>query len=83
MQRPCICITRWPIDALDAGKHVYCEKTMTYDIDQAQKMIKAVQDTNRVFQVGYQTRSNPLVQKIRDMIINGACGQITHIRCSY
>ncbi|NIR67307.1 MAG: Gfo/Idh/MocA family oxidoreductase [Aliifodinibius sp.] len=71
------------MDALQADKHIYCEKTMTYNIEQAHQLTEAVTRFDRVFQVGYQTRNNPLIGEIRKMIRSGACGQITHIRCNY
>jgi predicted dehydrogenase len=71
------------LDALAAGKHVFCEKTMTYSIEQALDLVKKVKQSAKVFQVGYQTRNNPLIQEIREMIQSGYCGRITHIRCNY
>ncbi|MNY35503.1 Inositol 2-dehydrogenase [compost metagenome] len=48
---------RMAVDAIDAGKHVYVEKTMTYDIDQAISLEKKVMGhPGLVFQVGYQYR---------------------------
>ena len=43
-------------DALDAGKHIYLEKTMTYDIPGALELNKLVKDSGLTFQVGYQHR---------------------------
>lgn len=74
---------RMAVDALDAGKHVFCEKTMTYNIKQAIDLEQKVIGTDLVFQVGYQTRNNPLIQRIRQMIQNKYCGRLTHVRCNY
>jgi predicted dehydrogenase len=71
------------IDTLAAGKHVFCEKTMTHTIEQAVDLVKQVNQSGKIFQVGYQTRNNPLISEIREMIQSGYCGQITHIRCTY
>ncbi|MFZ1289895.1 MAG: Gfo/Idh/MocA family oxidoreductase [Melioribacteraceae bacterium] len=71
------------IDALDAGKHVYCEKTMTHTIEQAIQLVQKVKDSKKTFQVGYQLPYNPLYQEIKEMITAGACGQITQIACTY
>ncbi|MBN2367237.1 MAG: Gfo/Idh/MocA family oxidoreductase [Calditrichaeota bacterium] len=70
-------------DALDADKHVFCEKTMTYNIEQALLLEKAVKSSGKIFQVGYQTRSNPLFAEIHEMINNGYLGALTHVRCNY
>ena len=71
------------LDTLDAGKHIICEKTMTSNTEQALLLSKAVKDTKYVFQVGYQWQSSPLFNKIHQMVNDGDCGQITHIRCNY
>lgn len=56
-------------DAVLAGKHVYVEKTMTYNIEQALALRKLVkQYPNQVFQVGYQYRYSPLYFRVKEMI---------------
>ena len=71
------------LDALDAGKDIICEKTMTLNTEEALGLSKAVKNSDRVFQVGYQWQSSPLFKKIHEMVRDGDCGQITHIRCNY
>lgn len=69
--------------ALDAGKHIYCEKTLAYDIAQSLAITRAAGTSSRVFHVGYQERSSPLFQQIRRLIDNGACGMIASIDCCW
>ena len=45
------------IDALHAGKHVYCEKPLSLTVDEGKQLIKAVEETGKTFQVGTQQRS--------------------------
>jgi len=45
------------IDALRAGKDVYCEKPLTLTIDEGKRICQAVRETGRVVQVGTQQRS--------------------------
>jgi predicted dehydrogenase len=49
--------TRIAIDALQAGKHVYCEKPLTLTIDESRQIIDATNRAGRTFQVGTQQRS--------------------------
>ncbi len=49
--------TKMAIDAMRAGKDVYCEKPLTLTIREGQQIYKVMQETGRVFQVGTQQRS--------------------------
>jgi myo-inositol 2-dehydrogenase / D-chiro-inositol 1-dehydrogenase len=49
--------TKVALDAMAAGKDVYCEKPLTLTIEEGRLLCKAVKDSGRVFQVGTQQRS--------------------------
>jgi myo-inositol 2-dehydrogenase / D-chiro-inositol 1-dehydrogenase len=49
--------TKVALDAMAAGKDVYCEKPLTLTIDESRILCKAVKESGRVFQVGTQQRS--------------------------
>ncbi|MEL6941788.1 MAG: Gfo/Idh/MocA family oxidoreductase [Bacteroidota bacterium] len=66
-------------DAIDAGKHVYCEKAMTFHVNQTLDLIDKVSDSKSVFQVGHQYRSTPLYFQVADMIRNGYIGKVTNV----
>ncbi len=71
------------IDAINAGKHIICEKTLTLNPQDALALSKVVKNSDKVFQVAYQWQSSPLFNKIFDLVQEGECGEITHIRCNY
>jgi predicted dehydrogenase len=50
---------RHTIDALKAGKHVYCEKEMSNTLEGARSMVQAQRETGKLLQIGHQRRSNP------------------------
>ena len=70
--------------ALDAGKHVFVEKTMMYSVKQCEQVIQATKAHSKlVFQVGHQHRFDPVIRKVVDMSRDGALGKVTHIRCMW
>ena len=69
------------IAAMDAGKHVYIEKAMAFNVEQAKLMRAAYQKAgNRVVQVGHQTCSLGHVADATNYLATGIVGQVTAIR---
>jgi len=66
--------------ALEAGKHVYCEKLMSNTIEGARQMVLAQRKTGKLLQIGHQRRSNPryLHMKYKLLDENHLLGCITH-----
>ncbi len=71
------------LDALDAGKHVYVEKTMTYDIPQAIALVQKMKTSKLVLQVGHQYRYFEMYHQIKEIIDKGWLGTVTHFECQY
>ncbi|MCS6863320.1 MAG: Gfo/Idh/MocA family oxidoreductase, partial [Abditibacteriales bacterium] len=71
------------IDCLNAGKHVLCEKTMAYSVEECKAMVNAARKNKRWLQIGHQRRYNPIYHHAYDLIQNGAIGQITHVRAQW
>ena len=70
--------------ALDAGKHVFVEKTMAYSVEQCEQMVRAAKAHPKlVVQVGHQHRFDPVIHKVVEMSRDGALGRVTHIRCNW
>src|SRR3954469_809869 len=64
------------IDALEAGKHVYCEKPMTRYLDEAFKVHDTVKKTGKIFQVGSQGCSAGGWNKCAEIIKAGKIGTL-------
>ncbi|MCR9201586.1 MAG: Gfo/Idh/MocA family oxidoreductase [Planctomycetaceae bacterium] len=70
------------IEAMLAGKDVYCEKPMTLTIDEGKRMVDVCRKTNRVVQIGTQQRSNQQFIKAIALINDGRIGKLKKATCS-
>lgn len=64
-------------DACAAGKDVYCEKPMSHTVEQGFAMVAAMQNHNRIVQVGSQRRSSIVYAKAREIYESGTLGEVT------
>ncbi len=72
------------VAALNAGKHVLCEKMMAKSAAECQSMIDAAKKNNRVLEIGYQRYYNPIYQAAYNNIIKqGVLGDIYHARLAW
>ncbi|MGH2622646.1 MAG: Gfo/Idh/MocA family protein, partial [Sphingobacterium sp.] len=71
------------ISAMKHGKHVYLEKAISYDIPQAIDLVKQVEKSNLIFQVGHQYRYFGLYKRIKEIIDKGWIGKVLHYECQY
>lgn len=71
------------IAAVNAGKDVYCEKPLTYNIREAVELMKAVRRTNRVLQTGSQQRSQKEFRVAAELVRNGVIGRLTAVHVSF
>ena len=66
---------RMSIDAMKAGKAVYCEKPMIRGVEEGPAVIAAQKETKAVFQVGSQYASSILYDKVKELIRSGVARQ--------
>jgi predicted dehydrogenase len=69
--------------ALEAGFNVVCDKPLTFDLAQAEQLMKAVEASGAVFAVTHNYTGYPLVRQARQMILGGELGQINAVRAFY
>lgn len=67
------------IAAAKAGKHVYCEKPMTWTVPETYEVVKAVKENNIVFQLGHQNRQTESYFKAKEAIQKGVIGKVNLI----
>jgi predicted dehydrogenase len=70
------------VDALAAGKDVYCEKPMSHTPQDGLEMVAAAKKTDRIVQIGAQRTSSVLCAKVKELIANGAIGELNLIEAS-
>jgi predicted dehydrogenase len=69
------------LDALDAGKHVYCEKTLVMGHDQIDAVRPVLEGTDRIVQTGYQHRYSDHLRHIAGIVQSGEIGSISKVEC--
>lgn len=67
------------VDALAAGKDVYCEKPMVQKTSDGARVIAAHKQSGRIFQVGSQYASALAILKIREMLEQGVIGELNMV----
>ena len=70
-------------DALDAGKHIYCEKTMAKGLDEINSLVEKVSKSKTIFQTGHQYHSSKLYNHIVKLIKEGEIGKIASFECQW
>jgi predicted dehydrogenase len=71
------------IDAMKAGKDVYCEKPMIHVYADGSEMIEAARATNRILQVGSQRVSSIIYVKAKELLASGAIGQLNMVNAHW
>jgi len=64
------------VDAVNAGKDIYCEKPMSHSVADGVEMVAAAQKTGRVVQIGSQRVSSVVCAKAKEVFDQGAIGDV-------
>jgi predicted dehydrogenase len=75
--------TRICLDAIAAGKDVYCEKPLTHRLEEGNTLLEAVRSSKVMFQVGSQHTSAPAILEAKRLIADGVLGQVTQVKASW
>jgi predicted dehydrogenase len=71
------------VAALQAGKHVFCEKPMAINAMEAGTMMDAAKKAQRILMVGFQGRFTPEAMALKRMVERGRLGEIYFIEAGY
>ena len=73
----------WSIRALEAGKHVLCEKPFTRNPDDVTAAWDAADRADRILSEAFMWRHNPQTKRLRELIDEGAVGEVRLIRAVF
>jgi D-xylose 1-dehydrogenase (NADP+, D-xylono-1,5-lactone-forming) len=73
----------WTIRALEAGKHVICEKSFTLNAAEAEQIAAASRRTGKQVMEAFMWRLHPQVQQVKDIIASGKIGDLKLMRSSF
>lgn len=71
------------VDAVAAGKDVYCEKPMSHNPADGLAMVSAAKKTDRIVQIGAQRTSSVLCAKAKELYEQGAIGELNLVEATY
>jgi predicted dehydrogenase len=70
------------VDAMSAGKDVYCEKPMSHSAADGLEMVSAAKKSGRIVQIGSQRISSVICAKAKELLAQGIIGQLTLVEGS-
>lgn len=71
------------IDALKAGKHVYCDKPLSLNLREALEMWETARESSSIHQMTFNYRFIPAILRARQLVESGAIGRLYHFRVAY
>jgi predicted dehydrogenase len=72
----------WTIRALEAGKHVLCEKPLAANALEAEHMQQAAERSGRVLMEAFHWRYHPLAARMLEIVQSGELGEVRHLEAS-
>ncbi len=75
--------TEWSIKAMQAGKHVLCEKPLALTVEEVDLVEKAAKDTGKIIAEAFMYRHHPQTLKVKQMVDEGILGKVKLIRGSF
>ena len=71
------------IDALRAGKHVYCDKPLALNLQEAREMWAVAKDASGIHQMTFNYRFIPAILRAKQLVDGGALGRVYQFRVAY
>lgn len=74
---------RFSIQALNAGKHVLCEKPMGLSLEETRAMLEAEESSGKILMPGHNQRLMPAHRKAKELLEKGAIGKPLFFQCNF
>src|SRR3954452_6193048 len=73
----------WSVRALEAGKHVLCEKPLARTESEARRAFAAARAQERLLMEAFMWRHSPQTRKLRELLADGAVGRLRIVRATF
>ena len=73
----------WSIQALEAGKHVLCEKPLTRHVADAERAFDVARETERILTEAFMYRHHPQTRRLVELVRQGIIGELRLIRSAF
>jgi predicted dehydrogenase len=73
----------WTIEALEAGKHVLCEKPLTRRPEEAERAFDVAERAGLLLMEGFMYRHSPQTRRLKELVDGGAIGTVRLVRASF
>ena len=73
----------WSIRALEAGKHVLCEKPLTRRADEAEEAYDTAERADRFLMEAFMWRHHPQTARLKELVEDGAIGELRLVRTTF
>ena len=73
----------WSIKAMEAGKHVLCEKPLSRDPEEVAAAFAAAERTGMLMSEAFMWRHNPQTKKLKELVDGGAIGELRLVRSTF
>jgi predicted dehydrogenase len=73
----------WSVRALEAGKHVLCEKPLDRRAGEVERAFDAAERVGRLLMEGFMWRHHPQTQMLERVVGDGSIGELRHIRAAF
>ncbi len=74
---------RWTLAAIEAGKHVLCEKPFAANAAEAEQVAAAAKDTSLVVMDGFHYRYHALTERVLELLSSGTIGEVQQLRSRF